>query len=126
MEHVLGAVVEVVFELSTRVSEEVDHCSLLNEVELLVDADVLHLLFGMLEMQHLVLFNNISPLGAQLLGLVAGVHIIEDCKLGAEHESEMADFNVAEVKGEQKLVVEDHVPNPFVVGPTTKTRDRGN
>ena len=59
MEHVLGAVVEVVFELSTRVSEEVDHCSLLNEVELLVDADVLHLLFGMLEMEmFLLVFND--------------------------------------------------------------------
>ena len=80
----------------------------------------------MLEMQHLVLFNNISPLGAQLLGLVSGVHIVEDCKLGAEHESEVADFNIAEVKGEQELVMEDHVSNPFVMRPATKTGDWGN
>ena len=90
---------EVVFKLSTRVSEEVDHCSLLNEAKLLVDTDVLHLLFGMLKMQRLVLFDNISPLGAQLLSFVAGVHIVEDCELGAKHESEVAYFNITKVKG---------------------------
>jgi len=75
----------------------------------------------MLKVQRLVLLNDISPLSAQLLGFVAGVHIVEDCELGTKHESEVADFNISKVKSEQEFVVEDHVANPFVVGPATET-----
>jgi hypothetical protein len=125
-EHVLSAAVEVVLEVVAAVGEVVNEGALLDEVVLLVDADVLHLGLGVHEVDHLALLGNVSPLAGELLSLVTGVHIVEDGELGTEHEGEVAELNVAEVDSEQVLVMEDHVTDPLVVGPAAKTRDGGD
>ena len=77
----------------------------------------------MAQMKCLVLFNNISPLSAQLLCLIASVNIVEDSELGSKHECEVTDFDIAKVEGKQEFMVEDHVTDPFVVRPSSKTRN---
>jgi len=81
--------VEVVLDVATRVSQEVDESSLLDEVVLGVDANVLDLLLGGNEPFHLGLLSVVSPLGHELLALVACVHVVELSELGANHESEV-------------------------------------
>ena len=61
----------VLLDVDARVGEEVDERSLLDEVVLVVDADVLHLLLGGHEPLLLGLLGMVSPLGDELLGLVA-------------------------------------------------------
>ncbi len=70
--------------------------------------------------------NDISPLRAQLLGFVPCVYVVEDSEFGTEHEWEVTSFDIANVECQQKFAMEDHVPDPFVVGPATKTGDRSN
>ena len=120
LEHVSGSVVHVVFEVDAGVDEEVDEGSLLDELVLLVDTDVLHLLLGVHEVSVLLLLNNVSPLLAKLLGLVARVHIVEDSELGSHHEGEVTDFHVRHKVGNQELVGEDHSSDPLVVRPATE------
>jgi len=77
-------------------------------------------------MLHLELFNGISPLVTELLGLVARVNVVENRELGSQHESEMLSFNVTNVPSKEELVMEDHSTEPFVVRPTSESRQSSN
>ncbi len=114
---------EMLFNIELLVGEIVDQRSLLYEVVLSLDSNVVHLLFGVHEMLGLFLFGNISPHGAELLSLVSRVHVVEHGKLGSEEVSEMSDFDVSEIEGNQELVMPDHTSEPFVVGPSSESRD---
>lgn len=117
---------EVIFELVTRVLKEVDHGSLLDEIILIVETNVLDLLFGVYEMAHLLLFDHICPLRVQLLSFVASIGVVEDGKLGTGHEDKVARLNVAQVEGDKEFVVEDHTSDPLVVRPASEAGDRND
>jgi len=120
LEHTGGSVVHVVLKGGAGVAQEVDEGSLFDELVLLVNTDVFHLFLGVDEVSDLRLLDNISPLLAQLLGLVARVHIVEDGELGSHEESEMTHFHVGDEVGDQELMVEDHTSQPLVVVPSTE------
>jgi hypothetical protein len=126
VKHVLCAAVEVVLKFDTAVGEVVDEGTLLDVVVFRVNTGVLHLLLGVDQVAHLDLLSNISPLGSELSVFVASENVVEDSELGTEHEGEVSELNVAEVDGEEILVVENHVTDPLVVGPTSKTGDGGD
>lgn len=120
---------EVLLDVNTRVGEEADERSLLDEVVLVVDANVLHLLLGGYEPLLLALLNNISPLGDELLGLVTRVDVVEVRELGSNQEGEVAHLRDTQIEGDDVLVVEDHATEPFVMGPAAHARegcDRSN
>jgi len=116
----------MVLNIGARVSQEVDESSLLDEVVLSVDADVLNLLLGRHEPLHLGLFGVVSPLANHLLGLVARVHVVEVGKLGSNHKGEMAHLGDTKVEGKDILVMEDHTSEPFVMGPATHAGEGGD
>lgn len=99
LEHVEGPVVEVLLNVQLLVGEEVNERSLLDEVVLSIESEVLHLLLGVSEMSKLLLLSHVGPHAAQLLGLVAGVHVVEHGELGSEEISEMSHLDVTEVEG---------------------------
>lgn len=115
LEHGEGSSVEVLLKVELLVGEEVNECSLLDVVVLGVESDELHLFFGGAEVSELCLLRDVSPHGAELLGLVSGVNIVEDSELGTQEVSEVSDLDVAQVKANQVLVVENHTSEPFVV-----------
>ena len=100
----------------------VDQGTLLDEVVLIVDVSVLHLLLSVHQVTGLYLFDHVSPLSGDLLELIASVHIVEDGELGAQDEGEVPDLNVADVPSDQEFVVPDHSAQPFVVRPASQTR----
>ena len=77
-------------------------------------------------MLHLRLFTGVSPLASELLCLVESVSIVEVSELWSEHESEMSDLHVANEPAHQELVMPDHSTDPLIIGPTSKSRKRGN
>jgi hypothetical protein len=81
------------------------------------------LLFCVNKVNHLLFFNNIGPLHTKLLGLITSVYIVEDGELGSNQPSEVSSLDVTQIESEQELVMPDHISDPFVVGPSTKTRD---
>lgn len=62
VEHALGATVEVSLDIRATVCKEVDQGSLLDEVVLIIDANVLHLLLGRDKPLLLCLLNCVGPL----------------------------------------------------------------
>ena len=122
-EHVLGTAVEVALDVAARVGQEVDESALLNEVVLLVDADVLDLLLGGHEPLHLGLLGGVSPLGDKLLGLVASVNVVEVGELGADKEGEVTELGHTKVEGNDVFMVEDHGAEPLVMGPAAHARE---
>jgi hypothetical protein len=123
LQHVVNSAMEVLLEVQLLIGEVVDESSLLDVIVLRVDADVLHLLLGVGEVSHLLLFGNVSPGAAELLGLVAGVHIVEHGELGTDEVGEVADLDVTEVESNEELVMEDHATDPFIVRPAAESRD---
>ena len=126
VEHVLGTALHVGFEVETRVSQEVDESSLLDEIVFVVDANVLDLLLGGSHPGHLDFLSVISPLGDELLGLVTRVGVVEVGELGANKEGEVTHLRDSQVEGNDVLVVEDHTSEPLVVGPGAHARERGD
>jgi len=124
LQHVERSSVEVLLNIQLLVCQVVNECSLLDEVVLGIDADVFHLLLGVSEMSKLLLLSGVSPHAAELLSLVACVHVVEHGKLGTNEVGEVADFDVTEVESNEELVMEDHTTDPLVVGPATEARDR--
>lgn len=116
----------VTLKLDARVFQEVNKSTLLDELVFLGNANIFHLLFSVNQMLHLELFNGISPLVTELLGLVARVNVVENRELGSQHESEMLSFNVTNVPSKEELVMEDHSTEPFVVRPTSESRQSSN
>merc|ERR1719464_2442998 len=123
VEHVLGAAMEVLVKVLTRVGEEVNKCSLLHEVVLFVDSNVLDLLLGVDEVGGLDFFGDVSPLVAELGGLVSGVDVVEVSELWSEHEGEVTDFEETNVPSDQELVMVDETSDPLVVGPSSESGD---
>ena len=117
---------EVTLKSNTGVGQEVDKSSLLDEVVFRVDAHVLDLLLGRHEPLHLGLLSLISPLGNELLGLVAGVDVVEVGELGTNDEGEVADLSNTQVESKDVLVMEDHSSDPLVVGPSTHAGEGGD
>jgi len=111
--------VNVLLQNLPRVFEVVDESTLLHELELVIDTDVFHLLFGVSKMRGLLFFYLVNPLVGQLLELVARVDVVEDGKLRSEQECKVARLDETNVPGDQELVVEDHTTEPFVVGPAS-------
>jgi len=114
--------VEVVLDVAALVGQEVDESSLLDEVVLGVDANVLDLLLGGDEPFHLGLLGVVSPLGNELLALVASVHVVELSELRANHEGEVTQLRDTEVEGKDVFVMEDHSSEPLVVRPRAHAR----
>jgi hypothetical protein len=123
LQHVVDSAVEVMLNVQLLVCKVVNESSLLNVVVFRVDADVLHLFFGLSQVSELFLLGNISPHTAELLSLISGVDIVEDGELGTDEVGEVSDLNVSEIESEQELVMEDHASDPLVVGPSTETRN---
>jgi len=109
--------VEVVSDTFLLVDKEVGQSSLLDEVVLLVNANIFHLFFSVDQPSGLDFFSDISPLVAHLLGLVTRVDVVENGKLGTEQEGEVTGLSVSNVPAHEELVVEDESTEPFVVGP---------
>ena len=126
LEHVGSTIVEVTLKSSARVGHEVDKSSLLDEVVLAVDANVLHLLLGWDEPLHLGLLGVISPLVDELLSLIPRVGVVEVGELGSDKEGEVTHLSEAKVEGNDVLVVEDHATKPLVVRPAAHARQRGD
>jgi len=122
-EHVEGPVMEVLLQVQLLICEEINERSLFNVVVLGVDADVLELALGVLQVAELLLLCHVGPHVAHLLSLVARVDVVEGGELGPKEEGEMADLNVAQVEGKDVLVVPDHASEPLVVGPSSKAGD---
>lgn len=75
------------------------------------------------QMSHLVFLSNISPLWAELLGLIPGVGIVENSPLRSQEVGEVSDFDISQVEADQEFVVEYHTSDPLVVGPTSHSWD---
>lgn len=123
LEHVDGSVVEVGLGTHLGVGEEVDQGSLLDELVLLIDPTELELVLGELEVVVLHHLDGVSPLVRELGVLVSGVGVVEHRELGAREESEVLDLDVANVIGEEELVMPNHSSQPVVVLPTAEPRD---
>jgi len=95
LEHVSDSSVEVLLHIQLLVSEVVDQSSLLNIVVLTIDANVFHLLLGVSEVSKLLLLSNVSPLAAELLGLIARVDVVENGELRTNEVGEVTDFNIS-------------------------------
>lgn len=122
VEHALGTTVEMGLNIHATVCKEVDQGSLLDEVVLIIDANVLHLLLGGDEPLLLCLLSLVSPLCSELLALVSTVDVVEVGEFGTNEESEVTHLADSQVEGEDVLVVEDHTTEPLVMGPATHTR----
>lgn len=75
------------------------------------------------QVNHLLFLYNIGPLHAELLSLVSCINIVKDWEFRSNKPGEMSSFNIAKVKGEEEFMMPYHVSNPFVVRPSTKSRD---
>ena len=95
-------------------------------VVLLIQSNVFKLLLSMDKVNHLLFFDNISPLHAELLSLVPCVYVVEDSKLWSNKPGEVSSFDITKVKGQKELMVPDHVSDPFIMRPPSETRDAGN
>ena len=95
LEHVSDSSMEVLLHIQLLVSEVVDQSSLLNIVVLTIDANVFHLLLGVSEVSKLLFLSNVSPLAAELLGLIARVDVVENCELRTNEVGEVTDFNIS-------------------------------
>lgn len=113
-------------EVLARVGEEVNKSSLLDEVVLLVDSNVLDLLLGVDEVSCLDFFGDVSPLVAELGSLVSSVDVVEVSELGSEHEREVTDLKETDVPSDQELVMVDETSDPLVVGPSSESGDGGD
>lgn len=71
----------------------------------------------------LFFFANIGPHCAELLGLVSGIDIVENCEFGTEEVSEMSDFSISNVEGDEILMMPDHSSEPFIVRPPPESRN---
>ena len=109
-----------------RVSKEIYQSTLFHKVVFFVDAYIFHLLLGLLKVLHLSLFTGVSPLTSELLGLVESVGIVEIGELWSKHEGEVSDFHVANKPAHQEFVMEDHSTDPFIIGPSSHSRQGSN
>lgn len=119
LKHVKSSVMEVLLKVKFFVSQEVNQCSLLYVLIFRVNPEVLHLLFSSSQVSQLFFFSNVSPHGAQLLGLVSSVDIVEVGELGAKEVREMSGFDNTKVPGEDEFVMEDHTSDPLIVRPSS-------
>lgn len=71
------------------------------------------------KVNHLLFFDDISPLHTKLLGLIASVNVVEDGKLGSNEPGKVSCLDVSQIEGKKELVMPDHVSDPFVVRPST-------
>jgi len=71
------------------------------------------------KVNHLLFFDDVSPLHTELLGLIAGVNVVEDGKLRSDEPGKVSCLDVSQIEREQELVMPDHISDPFVVGPST-------
>ena len=117
---------DMTLNIGTRVGQEVDKGSLLDELVLVVDTDILDLLLGGHEPLSLALLNSIGPLVGELLGLVARVHIVEVGEFGSDNEGEVTDLRHTQVEAEDELVMEDETSNPFVMRPAAHSGEGGD
>jgi hypothetical protein len=106
---------EVVLKFRARVGQEVNECSFFYEIVLFIKANVFKLLLSVDKMDHLLFFDNISPLHAELLGLIASVDVVEYGKLRSNKPSKVSSFDVTKVESKQELVMPDHVSDPFIM-----------
>ena len=125
-EQSLSTVMEVLLDTDTRVGQEVDKSSLLDEIVLAVDANILDLLLCGSEECHLDLFSGVSPLVGELLSLVSCVGVVPVGEFGSDKEGEVAHFRHTQVPSEDVFVVEDHATKPLVVRPAAHSGKRGN
>ena len=110
----------------TRVGKEVNQSTLLHKVIFFVDAYIFHLLLGLLKVLHLSLFTGVSPLASELLSLVESVGIVEIGELWSKHEGEVSDLHVANEPAHQKFVMPDHSTDPFIISPSSHSREGSN
>ena len=113
-------------DTNTRVGQEVDEGSLLDEIVLFVNTNILDLLFGGNEEMMLDLFSFVSPLAGELLSLVSCVDVVPVGKFGSNKEGEVSHFRHTQVPSDDVFVVEDHATKPLVVRPAAHSRKRSN
>jgi len=120
-EHGLSSNSHVILDSKSLVGEEVRECALLDEIVLIVDGNVLHLLLGVHEVILLDLLDNIIPSREQLSHLVVGIGVVPVGELWSNDISEVAGVDEGQVEAEDVLVMEDHTSNPLVMGPATES-----
>ena len=111
----MGSGVEVALDIIAGVAEEVDEGTLLDEVVLRVDADVLKLLLGVDQVLGLSLLGDVVPLVDALGPLVLGVVQVEVGELWSWHEGVVSHLREADVQGNQVLVVVQQGVPPVVL-----------
>ena len=122
----MSTVVEMSLDILTRVGQEIDEGSFLDEIIFVVDANVFHLFFGGNEVLGLNFLNSISPLSSKLLSLVARIDIVEVGELGSDDESEMADLRDTQIESDHVLMVEHKASDPLVMMPGAHTGKRSD
>lgn len=99
---------EVLFQVKLFISKIVNESSLLYEIILSIESNKFHLLFCVSQVLELLFLSYISPHSKQLLGFISRVNIVKNCEFGTKEVSEVSDFNVTQIKGDQILMMEDH------------------
>ena len=69
----------------------------------------------------LLFFANVGPHGAELLGFISGVYVVENGEFGSEEVGKVSDFSIPEIERNQIFVMPDHASEPLVVGPSSES-----
>lgn len=110
---------EMLFKVQLLICEVVNQGSFLDVVILVLNSHELHLLFGVFQVLSLAFLHSVSPHSDQLVSFIPGVDVVEDSELRTKEVSEMLDFYVSYVEGDEEFVVIDQTTQPFVVRPTS-------
>lgn len=121
LEHVQGSLMEVSLHIKLFVSQIVDQSSLLNEIIFTLKSDIFDLLLRMSQVFVLFFLAHISPHSCELLGFVSGVNIVENCELWTKEVSEVADFSISKVEGNEIFMMPNHTSDPLIVRPSSKS-----
>ena len=116
----------MVLQVRPLISQEVNKCTLLHKIVLIVKSHVIHLFLRVSQVNRLLLLTSVGPLRTELLHLIVAVNVVEDGEFGTGQPMEVADLGPTEVETNHELVVEDHASDPLVVGPAAKFGDGGD
>lgn len=115
---------EVMISTQFGICQEIYESPLFYKFVFLIDSIILKLLFGMDEMLVLNHLHVISPLVSQLSIFIVCKCTVEYGELWTNHESEMSNLNEAYIISNKEFMMENHSSEPFIMLPSTKSRNR--
>jgi hypothetical protein len=71
-------------------------------------------------------FYGISPLVSELSIFITGVGVVENGEFWSWNSGKMFNLNITNVKGNEELVMPDECSEPFVVFPSSESRNSIN